>query len=427
MTDGAEKRSVAVTGIGIITSLGRGVAQNWDRLSQGHSGIHALTRFPTDGLRTTIAGSVDFMPVEQAGSQSLTHAMAAAVCREALATSGVGAPGHFPGPLFLASPPIEHEWAERFDLARRAGPAGAGRSYDDLLRAVGQGPAGQDNIGLHALGLNGTIADRLADEFGTQGSPITLTTACASGASAIQLGVEAVRRGECKAALCIGADGSISAESLIRFSLLSALSTSNAMPDKAARPFSKNRDGFVMAVGAAALVLEEAESARRRGAEILGYVAGCGEVADTFHRTRSTPDAWAIAASMRNALADAAVEPDGIDYINAHGTGTPENDKMECMGMQQVFGARAASLPISSNKSMVGHTLTAAGAVEAVVSILTLRHQLLPPTINYELPDPALPIDVVPNRAREAKLRHVLSNSFGFGGQNVSLVFRSAA
>jgi 3-oxoacyl-[acyl-carrier-protein] synthase II len=177
-----------------------------------------------------------------------------------------------------------------------------------------------------------------------------------------------------------------------------------------------------MAEGAAALVLEDVEAAEARGASILAYVLGCGEAADGFHRTRSSPDGRPIIRCMEHALADAGVGPDDIDYVNAHGTGTPENDKMETLGIQSVFGERASRLPISSNKSMIGHTLTAAGAVEAAFSVLTLRDQLLPPTINYREPDPAIPLDVVPNEARPARVRRVLSNSFGFGGQNVSLV-----
>ncbi|MET0538831.1 MAG: beta-ketoacyl synthase N-terminal-like domain-containing protein, partial [Xanthobacteraceae bacterium] len=243
-----------------------------------------------------------------------------------------------------------------------------------------------------------------------------------SGASAIQLGLEAIRRGEADAALCVGTDGSVNPESLIRFSLLSALSTSNEPPEAAAKPFSKNRDGFVMAEGAAAVVLERYERARARGAKILGVVAGCGEMADAFHRTRSSPDGKAIIGCIRNALADARLSPEDIDYINPHGTGTPENDKMEYLGISAVFGERGKSIPVSSNKSMVGHTLSAAGTVESVFTLLTMQHQRVPPTINYNVPDPAIPLDVVPNVARDAKVRHALSNSFGFGGQNVSLV-----
>jgi 3-oxoacyl-[acyl-carrier-protein] synthase II len=177
-----------------------------------------------------------------------------------------------------------------------------------------------------------------------------------------------------------------------------------------------------MAEGAGALVLESLAAARARGATVLAVVEGCGEVADGFHRTRSSPDGKPIIACMRNALADAGLVPGDIGYINAHGTGTPENDKMEWIGVSAVFGSRAGSIPMSSNKSMIGHSLTAAGAVEAIFTALTIRHGLLPPTINYETPDPALPVDCVPNVARAARVRHAISNSFGFGGQNVCLV-----
>jgi 3-oxoacyl-[acyl-carrier-protein] synthase II len=251
---------------------------------------------------------------------------------------------------------------------------------------------------------------------------VATSTACASGGTAIQLGVEAIRRGEADAALVVGTDCSVNPESLIRFSLLSALSTRNDPPSSASRPFSKDREGFVMAEGAGALVLESLAGARARGAKILGVVEGCGEVADGFHRTRSSPDGKPIIACMRNALTDAGLEPDAIGYINAHGTGTPENDKMEWIGVSTVFGGRAGSIPMSSNKSMIGHSLTAAGAVEAIFTLLTIRNGLLPPTINYDIPDPTLPVDCVPNVARPASVRHAISNSFGFGGQNVCLV-----
>jgi 3-oxoacyl-[acyl-carrier-protein] synthase II len=268
----------------------------------------------------------------------------------------------------------------------------------------------------------GSIADRLADRFGTTGLPITLSTACASGATAIQLGVEAIRRGECERALSIGADGSATAEALIRFSLLSALSTSNDAPQKASKPFSKDRDGFVLAEGSAALVLESLEAATARGATVLGILRGCGEKADDFHRTRSKPDASPAIAAVRAALADAGLSDSEIDYINAHGTSTPENDKMEHLSLSTVFGERISSIPVSSNKSMIGHTLSAAGAIEAAFSLMTMREGVIPPTINYDHPDPAIGLDVVPNVKRESSVRTVLSNSFGFGGQNTCLV-----
>src|SRR5471032_2036898 len=252
----------------------------------------------------------------------------------------------------------------------------------------------------------GSVAGHLAEKFGTKGSPISLSTACASGATAIQLGVEAIRRGEADAALCVATDGSVNLEALVRFSLLSALSTQNDTPQAASNPFSKNRDGFVMAEGAGALVLESYESAKARGAKILGVIKGCGEMADAFHRTRSSPDGKPIIGSIANGLKDAGLAPDDIDYVNAHGTSTPENDKMEYLGCSTVFGERMKSIPISSNKSMIGHTLSAAGAVEAVFSILTLQHQRIPPTINYNIPDPVIALDVVPNTARDASMKH---------------------
>ena len=424
MTDSRDpfERAVAVTGVGAITSLGRGVAENWRRLSGGESGIRRIARFPTEGLRTQIAGCVDFMAVDPVTIPSLSHAMADAAIGEAVGASGVAADGAVDGDLFLAAPPIEHDWESRLGLLDAVDPGGGpyGRGED------GDGASAR-TLAWHREFLNGTLADRLAQRYGCTGSPITLTTACASGASAIQLGVESIRRGERTAALCVGTDGSINSESLIRFALLSALSTRNDPPEEAAKPFSRNRDGFVMAEGAAALVLEHPARARDRGAPVLAWIVGCGEAADTFHRTRSNPDGQAIVRSMSGAIADAGLQPQDIGYINAHGTGTPENDKMEYLGIAEVFGAGTERLAVSSNKSMIGHTLTAAGAVEAVATVKSLQEGLLPPTINYREPDPNIALDVVPNAARAQRVEFALSNSFGFGGQNVSLVFAAAA
>jgi 3-oxoacyl-[acyl-carrier-protein] synthase II len=407
---------VVVTGMGVVTSLGSGKSDNWAKLTAGESGIRTITRFPTDGLKTTMAGTVDFVPVEPFSSPDLSERLADIVTEEAIAQSAIGTKGDFPGPLFLAVAPIEIEWPQRQELGRAIGKTDI--DYDAMLRVSG----GARFTPYHRRFLFGSVADHLAETFGTKGSPISLSTACASGATAIQLGVEAIRRGEADAALCVATDGSVNPEALVRFSLLSALSTHNDPPHAAVRPFSKNRDGFVMAEGAGALVLESHEAATARGAKILGIVAGCGELADSFHRTRSSPDGKPIIGCVRNALSDAGIVAEQIDYINAHGTGTPENDKMEYLGISTVFGERAKQIPVSSNKSMVGHTLSAAGAVEAVFSLLTLEHQRIPPTINYDIPDPAIPFDVVPNKARDARVTAVMSNSFGFGGQNATLI-----
>jgi 3-oxoacyl-[acyl-carrier-protein] synthase II len=405
---------VAVTGIGVVTSLGVGKADNWAALTSGKSGIHPITRFPVDHLNTRISGMVDFLPSSTRGASPLTYELAETAAQEAVLEAGLDS-GDFGGPLFLASPPVELDWTDRFSLYNSDNKdAGAER----LLRVA----RGLKELDIFETTQFGSIADRLADHFGTRGLPITLSTACASGATAIQLGVEAIRRGECDKALSIGADGSATAEALIRFSLLSALSTHNDIPEKASKPFSKDRDGFVLAEGSGALVLESLEAALARGATILGIMRGCGERADDFHRTRSKPDASPAIAAVRAALADAGLGEDEIDYVNAHGTSTPENDKMEHLSLSTVFGERIGSMPISSNKSMIGHTLSAAGAVEAAFSLMTMRESVIPPTINYDNPDPAIVLDVVPNKKRNAEVGTVLSNSFGFGGQNTCLV-----
>lgn len=415
-TDHLGRPIVAITGAGVVSSLGQGKEDNWAALTSGKSGIHTITRFPTDNLNTRFSGTVDFLPESDVGASALSEALARLAGEEALAQSGLSSTD-FGGPLFLAAPPVELDWKSRFALdatVKNEGPA----SYQLLLEACRR--ARQDE--LFNTTQFGYIAERLSEAFGTRGLPITLSTACASGATAIQLGVEAIRRGESDRVLSIGTDGSVSAEALIRFSLLSALSTQNDKPEKASKPFSKDRDGFAMSEGSGALVMESLESAIARGAKVLGILAGCGEKADDFHRTRSKPDASPAIGTVRAALADAGLTEEQISYINAHGTSTPENDKMEYLALSSVFGEKLASIPVSSNKSMIGHTLTAAGAIEAVFSLLTIQTGTLPPTINYDNPDPAIPLDVVPNVKRQAEVSAVLSNSFGFGGQNTSLV-----
>ncbi|MBV9655572.1 MAG: beta-ketoacyl-ACP synthase [Acetobacteraceae bacterium] len=417
--DASGRPVVAVTGMGVLSSLGQGREDNWRALTAGVSGIRRITRFPAEGLRTTIAGTVDFLPLSEPSAALRAERMAELAIAESIEQAAIGRRGDFPGPLFLALPPIEIDWPQRLAVAASSGGL---PGYEGLIHGAESGRF----EAYYRRFLFGSVAERLCETFGCKGSPIGTSTACASGATAIQLGVEAIRRGETTAALCAGTDGSITPESLIRFSLLSALSARNDPPEAAARPFSRDRDGFVMAEGAASLVLESLEAAIARGARVLGIIEGCGERADSFHRTRSNPDGRPIIACLRNALEDAGVSADDVQYINAHGTSTPENDKMEWLGVGAVFGERASAVPISSNKSMIGHTLTAAGAIEAVFTLLTMKHGRIPPTINYETPDPAIPADVVPNVARDAPVTRAISNSFGFGGQNVCLVLAAS-
>ncbi len=414
MTDHLGRPIVVVTGIGVVTSLGVGKTDNWAALTAGKSGIHPITRFPTDHLNTRISGTVDFLASSDRGASALTYELAETTAHEAIAEAGLDV-ANFGGPLFLASPPVELDWSERFSLYA----SGSEDIGPERLLAIARG---LNSLDVFQTSQFGSIADRLSDSLGATGLPITLSTACASGATAIQLGVEAIRRGECDRALSIGADGSVTAEALIRFSLLSALSTQNDMPERASKPFSKDRDGFVIAEGAGALVLESLESAVGRGANVLGVLRGCGEKADDFHRTRSKPDGSPAIATVRAALQDAGMSEGEIEYVNAHGTSTPENDKMEHLSLSTVFGERIRDIPVSSNKSMIGHTLSAAGAVEAAFSLMTMREGVVPPTINYDNPDPAIDLDVVPNVKRSADISSVISNSFGFGGQNACLV-----
>ncbi len=401
---------IAVTGIGMVSALGMDAETSWAAMRAGRSGVRHITRFDTTGMRTTIAACVD-LPEDAPGRPLSVSARAERLggmaIAEALTQSGLDAP--FPGPLCIGLPPVEIEWPGRFALG--------GESYPALWDAARGQQASYEEF------LFGGIAGHLAERFGTRGVPQAVTTACASGATAIQLATEAIRRGEAEAAIAAGAEASLMPETLIRFSLLQALSTKNDPPEKASRPFSLSRDGFVMGDGAGALILESEAHARARGARILGYVLGAGEAADTFHRTRSSPDGAAIVRCMERAIADAGLTPADIGYINAHGTSTPENDKMETMACRALFGTAAP--PISSTKSMIGHTLSAAGAVEAAVCLLALRDQVLPPTINQDDVDPEIGMDTVPV-ARPHGFRAALSNSFGFGGQNAAVVLGAA-
>lgn len=409
---------VVVTGIGVVTSLGEGKEDNWRNLTSGKSGVRTISRFPTEGLRTQIAGIIDWQGEGRFCAPAHSLALARKSVGEAITQSGIGSRGSFPGPMFIAVSPAETNWDQRMTIYR--GKAGADSSgYERLLKNVAAG----DFARYYSLYQFGSIAEHLADEFGTRGVPISLTTACASGATSVQLGVQSIRRGHTDAALCSGTDGEICEEMVVRFNLLSALSTHNEDPQGASKPFSKTRDGFVMAEGSATLVLESYDAARARGAKILGFVCGTGERADTFHRTRSKPDGSAIIDTIKRSMADAGMAPDEIDYINAHGTSTAENDKMEFLALSEALDGSLDGTPISSNKSMIGHTLSAAGVIEAAISLMTISEGVIPPTINCIEQDPNILMDVVPNVKRVQAVNTVMSNSFGFGGQNVSLIF----
>jgi len=418
LTDHLGRPIVVVTGIGIVTSLGEGKQDNWRNLTDGMSGIRKISRFPTEELRTQIAGTVSWDGEGRYCAPQHSINLAKKSAAEAIAQSSIGSRTSFPGLLFVGNSPAETNWDQR--MAAYGDSAGAHSSgYKRLIKNAIAGNYAR----YYSLFQFGSIAEHLADEFGTKGQPVSVTTACASGATSVQLGVEAIRRGDTDAALCIGTDGEICEEMVVRFNLLSALSTQNDDPQGASKPFSKTRDGFVMAEGSATLVLESYDSARARGAKILGVVRGAGERADTFHRTRSKPDGSAIIDTITRSLSDAGMSPTDIDCINAHGTSTPENDKMEYLALSAALGSHLDDTPISSNKSMIGHTLSAAGTIEAAISLLTIGAGVIPPTINCNEQDPNIQMDIVPNTKRIQTVNTVMSNSFGFGGQNVCLIF----
>jgi 3-oxoacyl-[acyl-carrier-protein] synthase II len=406
--------------MGLVTALGSGVDANWAAMCAGRSGAALITRFATEGLRTRFAACVDAEEYEAGTPAERTALMAARAAEEALTQIGFRSSSGFPGRLVIGLPPVQLEWPDRFRIAERA--AGASPGYADLVAAA----ADPSLRAIRAHLRSGETAEKLASRFGTRGAPVSVSTACASGASAIQIGMEAIRRGETDAVLAIGADASVSPDMLARFGLLSALSRRNDAPERASRPFDAQRDGFVPGEGAGALVLEAPGAAERRGARVLGLLRGVGERLDGHHRLRHTPDAGPMTEAMSAGIRDAGLTPDDIDYVCAHGTSTPENDRVEALGLHRLFGTRIAQVPVSSIKSMIGHTMSAAGAIEAVATLMMLSAGLVLPTTNHEVPDPEICLDVVPNAARPAPLRHALSNSFGFGGQNVCLVLSRA-
>lgn len=406
--DKYQRPIVAITGMGLVTSLGVGLEENWHKLALGCSAIKPITRFNTAECSTKIAGCIDFLPQSTMGAQALTQELSFLAAIEAVSQTGIET-SEFGGSLFFAAPPLELSWESRFLLDNTVSDVPSYKNMVENCRNL--------DYALLATSIDaGSTAQKLSQHLGIETHPIILNTACASGATAIGHAVTAIRGGTCTRAMALGADGSITPESLAKFSLLGALST------KSGKPFSADRDGFVMAEGAGAMVLEDLGCAVQRGAPILAILAGYGDRTDNYHRTRSSPEAIPACQAIKAAINDADALVSDIDYVNAHGTGTIENDKIEYLALRGVFDASLDNIPISSNKSMIGHCLTAAGIIEAVISVLTIKNSLIPPTINCNIPDPELKLNIVSNYARKQMVKHVLSNSFGFGGQNVSLV-----
>jgi 3-oxoacyl-[acyl-carrier-protein] synthase II len=412
-------RRVVITGNGLITALGTGVEKSWQAMLAGKSGVGPLTRFPPDNLATTIAAEVkDFDPeqfIEKREARRMDRfaQFALAAADMAVQESGI--------PIGTDKP---HGYApEKVGVIIGSGIGGIGSLEEQHKRALEKGFDRISPFFIIQMIVNmapGLISIR----YGAKGPNWSPVSACSTSAHAIGEAWKSIRIGETDAMIAGGAEASITPLSIGGFSVMKALSTRNQEPEKASRPFDKDRDGFVMGEGAGVLVLEELEHAKKRGATIFAEVVGYGANSDAHHVTAPAPEGEGAARCMRLALESAGMSPDAIGYINAHGTSTPYNDANETRAIKAVFGSHAKKLAVSSTKSMTGHMLGAAGGAEAVVCVLAMTRNVLPPTINYTTPDPECDLDYVPNKPREVRVDATLSNSFGFGGTNAVLVLR---
>ena len=411
-----EQRRVVVTGLGLVSPLGTGVEKNWQAILEGRSGIRKITRFATDGFSSRIAGEVpdfkaeDFIEAKEIKKMDLFIQFALGAAAMAMADSGLK---------------IEGEFADEVGVIIGVGLCGLDTIEVTHKALLDGGPRKISPFFIPKV-ISNLAAGQIAIRYGAKGVNWTPTSACASGTHAIGEAFHLIRRGMQDAVIAGGAESVITPLGVGGFAAMKALSTRNDEPERASRPFDKERDGFIVGEGSGVLILEEREQALKRGAKIYAEVIGYAANGDAHHMTAPAPNGAGAARCMRLALKDAGVAPSDIDYINAHGTSTEYNDANETMAIKTVFGEHAAKLAVSSTKSMTGHLLGAAGAVEGVYSVLALYHGVLPPTINYENPDPTCDLDYVPNTARKADIEVALSNSFGFGGTNACAIFRRA-
>jgi 3-oxoacyl-[acyl-carrier-protein] synthase II len=424
------RRRVVITGIGWVTPLGSEIDAVWQRVLNGESGVGYTTLFDASNFPTKIAAEVRNWDVSDAGENPEdwkyqgrhTH-FAVGAAKKAVADSGVldshVDPTRFG--VYTGSGEGQQDFG-RFTEMMVAGLTGESSTFD-LARFTRRGMELLHPIAELEQEPN-MPAGHLAALFGAEGPNVNCLTACAASSQAVGEAVEIIRRGDADVMLSGGTHTMIHPFGVTGFNLLTALSTRNDEPTKASRPFDRDRDGFVLGEGSGMLVLEELSHAAARGARIYGEVVGYGSTADAFRITDTHPEGRGAITCIRNALADAQLGIDDVDYINAHGTSTSVNDKVETIAIKQVFGPRAYKIPVSSTKSMMGHLIAAAGATELLLCLLAIRDNVLPPTINYENVDPDCDLDYIPNVSRQKRCDITLSNSFGFGGQNVALVCR---
>jgi 3-oxoacyl-[acyl-carrier-protein] synthase II len=410
-----ERRRVVVTGLGAVTPIGPDVESSWSAMLDGKSGVGPITLFDATGYRTTIAAEVPgwdseahFDKRDLRRIDRFSEFFLVAV-RQAMAHAGIS---------YDESDPE----ATRAGVVVGAGFGGMGSFIEEITTLLERGPDRVSPTGVPRV-IPNMAAGLASIEHNLLGPVTCVVTACSASANAIGDGAELIRRGAADVVIAGGAEAAITTFGISTFAQARALSTRNDDPSTASRPFDADRDGFVMGEGGGVLVLEDMEHAAARGAAVHAELTGYGMSADAYHITLPRPGGTGAARAMTAAIEDAGLRPEEIDYINAHGTSTEANDSTETAAIHIALGEDAMSTPVSSTKSMTGHVLGGAGAVEAVACIMGLRDQVVPPTINYTTPDPECDLDYVPNEARPVPLRHVMSNSFGFGGHNVSLVF----
>ena len=412
-----DRRRVVVTGMGLITALGNDVPSSWAGMLEGRSGVRRIEAFDPSRLDSQMAGEVrDFDASHVLDRKELRRtdryiAFGLVAAREAMDQAGLPAR-------------LEGDEAEKTGVILGTGLGGVGTLVDGITINALRGP---DRISpfLVPMGIPNVGAGQIAISFGMTGPNFTTVSACATGGHALGEATETIIRGDADTMIAGGAEAGIYEPMVGGFASMRALSTRNDDPEGASRPFDKGRDGFVIGEGCGVVVLEELEHAQARGATILAEICGYGATADASHITLPAPGGIGAVRAARRALEKAGMSPDEIDHVNAHATSTPEGDKAELQALKTILGERAGEVPVTANKSMIGHTLGAAGAIEAIVTILTMRDGCVPPTINLEEPDDASAgLDLTPNTAARRDIRTAISNSFGFGGQNTAIVFR---
>lgn len=398
---------VVITGMGMISSLGLTLAENWENLKAGKSGIREITLFNPGQLQTRIAGQLpdgfdelsrQYIRKRQASQMTRVTRMCVTAARMAVADAG-----------------LDFQAADRHRCGVIIGVVNTGNS------SVEKDTTQQNTV---LKSMTNSMPAWISLDYQLTGPNFAVNTACASSAYAIAIGFDLIRSAVADIVIAGGADSIINPEEIAGFNAIYALSTSNDPPWKASKPFSRDRDGFVIGEGAGVLILESLEHARKRKAVPYAELAGHALTSEGYNMMAPLTDGAGMALTMEKAIADSGIWKSDVDYINAHGTSTELNDRFETTAIKTVFGERAYQIPVSSTKSMIGHTIGAAGALEAITTVMALKHGIIPPTINYDNPDPDLDLDYVPNHAREGMLRVAISNSFGFGGHNATLVFK---